>query len=103
MEIIFSDLDRYFGHYRRYNKSFFKKFAKENNLEIIKLKYFDSVGFLFSLFLKILRLDKIENFNSKNLKFYDNYLLKINFIYDIFFNNLFGKNIYFAAKKIIII
>ena len=59
-QYLYSEYDRSIGHYRRYKKSFFVNLAKKNKIKLVKILYFDSIGFAFLLLSKLI--------NTKNKK-----------------------------------
>ena len=95
-QIFYSNFDKSVGHFKRYNKNDFLEFSKKNNLKIIKLVYYDSIGFLF------LGLSKIFSLKQTNLKskiFLWNLLIPISKILDIITFNTFGKSLLCVFKK----
>ena len=50
-QILYSDMDEKVGHFRRYEKKFFKKDFQ--NLELLKVKHLDSIGLLLYYLNKI--------------------------------------------------
>tara|TARA_Y100000591_G_scaffold293840_1_gene282053 strand:+ start:263 stop:952 length:690 start_codon:yes stop_codon:yes gene_type:complete len=95
-QIFYSNFDKSVGHFKRYNKNDFLEFSKKNNLKIIKLVYYDSIGFLF------LGLSKIFSLKQTNLKskiFLWNLLIPISKILDILTFNTFGKSLLCVFKK----
>ena len=95
-QIFYSDFDKFVGHFKRYHKSDFLEFSKKNNLKIIKLVYYDSIGFLFLI------LNKIFSLKQSNLKikvFLWNILIPISKILDILTFNTFGKSLLCVLKK----
>tara|TARA_B100001287_G_C22629128_1_gene504138 strand:- start:545 stop:1234 length:690 start_codon:yes stop_codon:yes gene_type:complete len=95
-QIFYSDFDRLVGHFKRYNKNDFLQFSKKNDLEITKLVYYDSIGFLFLILNKIFSL-KQNNIKSK--VFLWNLLIPISKILDILTFNTFGKSLLCVFKK----
>ena len=95
-QIFYSDFDRLVGHFKRYNKNDFLEFSKKNDLEITKLVYYDSIGFLFLILNKIFSL-KQNNIKSK--VFLWNLLIPISKILDILTFNTFGKSLLCVFKK----
>ena len=88
---LYSKYDQEIGHYRRFNKKFFKEFSKKNKIKYKKLIYFDSIGYLFLLANKILKLE-----NKKNVSFGTkvwNSLIPISKILDKLLIHSFGKSI----------
>ena len=95
-QIFYSDFDKLVGHFKRYHKSDFLEFSKNNNLKIIKLVYYDSIGFLFLILNKIFSL-KQNNLKSK--VFLWNILMPISKILDNLTFNTFGKSLLCVLKK----
>ena len=96
-QLLFSDFDRAVGHYRRYEKKFFKEFAKSNNIKCVKNHYFDSLGFFIVLIGKILKL-KNNKTVSIGIKFW-NLLIIFSRINDTLIFNAFGKSLICVYKK----
>ena len=96
-QLLFSDFDRAVGHYRRYEKKFFKEFAKSNNIKCVKNHYFDSLGFFIVLIGKILKL-KNNKTVSIGIKFW-NLLIIFSRIIDTLIFNAFGKSLICVYKK----
>ena len=96
-QLLFSDFDRAVGHYRRYEKKFFKEFAKNNNIKCVKNHYFDSLGFFIVLIGKILKL-KNNKTVSIGIKFW-NLLIIFSRIIDTLIFNAFGKSLICVYKK----
>jgi 2-polyprenyl-3-methyl-5-hydroxy-6-metoxy-1,4-benzoquinol methylase len=95
-QIFYSDFDKFVGHFKRYHKSDFLEFSKKNNLKIIKLVYYDSIGFLFLILNKIFSL---KQSNLKSKVFLWNILIPISKILDILTFNTFGKSLLCVLKK----
>ena len=79
-----------------YHKNDFLEFSKKNNLKIIKLVYYDSIGFLFLILNKIFSL---KQSNLKSKVFLWNILIPISKILDILTFNTFGKSLLCVLKK----
>ena len=95
-QLFYSNFDKSVGHFKRYNKNDFLEFSKKNNLKIIKLVYYDSIGFLFLVLNKIFSLDQT---NLKGKVFLWNLLIPISKILDILTFNTFGKSLLCVFKK----
>ena len=94
---LFSDFDKDVGHYRRYYKKDFLNYAKNKNLKILSLKYFDSLGFF------ILSLSKFLNFKGRNnavigIKVW-NMLMPLSRLIDKLFFHQFGKSLICVIEK----
>ena len=100
-QILFSDLDRNVGHFRRYSKRRIIKITSDAGFEIDKMFYVDSVGFFCSFIIKILGWNTKYGIGSKNsLKFYDKLIFPISRFLDFLgFKYFCGKNIFVSLKK----
>lgn len=99
---LFSDLDRRVGHYRRYSKRDLLRLAGEAQLELITVRYVDSIGFLASLYLKYFgfRSGKLSAGGPRSLRFYDRYIFPISQRFDrISGGALIGKNLLLICRK----
>ena len=92
----YSDFDKSVGHHKRYNKNDFLKFSKISNLQIEKLIYYDSIGFLFLLLNKLFSL---KQSNLKNKIFLWNLLIPLSKILDFLLFNFIGKSLLCVFKK----
>ena len=96
-QFLYSSFDKEVGHFRRYTKKDFIKFALDNKVEIVDLKYFDTIGFLILVLNKLLKIK-----GDKNAKFgiaLWNFLIPISRILDKFFFHSFGKSMICVYKK----
>ena len=95
-QIFYSEFDKSVGHFKRYNRNDFRTISKKSGLEIEKMLYYDSIGFLFLLFNKIFSL------GSGNLKLKIglwNLLIPISKIIDLLTFHKFGKSLICVFKK----
>lgn len=100
-EILYSDMDKKVGHFRRYSIQDIKKKLKKAKFQIVYCCYLDSLGFFASFVMKIIGYDEKKGIGSpKSLKFYDKYIIPISFFLDrIGLKFFFGKNLILLAKK----
>ena len=96
-QFLFTNYDISVGHYRRYNKSFFKKFSKNNNINCVELKYFDCFGFFFILAAKLFRSNEKKTINLGT--FIWNMLIPVSKFFDKIIFNSFGKSAICVLKK----
>jgi ubiquinone/menaquinone biosynthesis C-methylase UbiE len=93
---LFSEFDLNVGHFKRYYKRDFQEYKNEN-IKIVDIKYFDSIGFFIlciSKFLKIKDNDK----TALGIKFW-NFLIPISKLIDkIIFYSL-GKSLICVYQK----
>ncbi len=101
LPILFSDLDRSVGHFRRYRKSELLRKVKLAGYEVDECYYNDCVGVLASLLLRILGYKNKAGLGSKkSLLLYDRYAYPISKILDrLIFKYLIGKNLYLFATN----
>ncbi|MDC3166483.1 class I SAM-dependent methyltransferase [Candidatus Marinimicrobia bacterium] len=100
-QILFSDLDRAVGHFRRYSKKRIIKITSEAGFKVDKIFYVDSVGFLCSFIIQILGWNTEFGIGSKNsLKLYDKLIFPVSrFLDSLGFKYILGKNIFVSLKK----
>jgi SAM-dependent methyltransferase len=99
--VLFSDLDRSVGHYRRYRKNELIDKVEGAGLTVVRCKYIDSLGFFASLVIKVLGWKSVGNIGSaSSLKLYDTLIFPISRLIDkITFGRLLGKNLLLIAEK----
>ena len=101
LQLLYSNLDKSLGHYRRYSKRDLETKVVNANFQIVKCHYNDSLGFFVGIFFKLLNY-KIDECSIKesSYKFYDTILYPISSILDLLgLKNCFGKNLFLFAKK----
>ena len=96
-QFLYSDFDKDIGHFRRYSKKDITNLCSNCNLEINKLKYYDSIGFFLSLLSKMTRSNYKKNFEKK-IKIWDS-LIPFSRILDKIFISYFGKSLLIVIKK----
>jgi len=95
---LYSNLDEAVGHYRRYEKSFFKTLNISNG-KIVKLNYLDTLGYFLYFFNKI--LFKKEVYPSKfKIFIWDKIITPFTILIDFILRYRFGKNLLCVIKKI---
>jgi hypothetical protein len=99
LPILFSDLDRKVGHFRRYKRKELIHKVISAGYEVQNCYFNDSVGVLASLVLKVVGYKNKLGLGSKgSLFFYDQYVYPISKILDqIFFKYVIGKNLFLFA------
>jgi SAM-dependent methyltransferase len=98
--LLFSDLDRHVGHFRRYSRKELKRKINEAGLEIQHIRFVDCLGFFASLLIKVLGFRKFGGIGTpRSLRFYDTFVFPLSQILDFLgFNRIIGKNIFLVAK-----
>jgi 2-polyprenyl-3-methyl-5-hydroxy-6-metoxy-1,4-benzoquinol methylase len=97
--ILFSSMDKFVGHHRRYNMKTLKSLFPSQKWEIVAVRYADSMGFFASLYLKIFG-KKDGRISSSLVSLYDSYLFPASLASDRIFHRWFGKNVWIIAKRI---
>ena len=96
-QFLYSDFDKDVGHIKRYTKKDIRSLVSNYNFEIIKLNYYDSIGFFLSFLSKMISSNYKKNFEEK-IKIW-NSLIPASRILDKIFINSFGKSLIVVAKK----
>jgi SAM-dependent methyltransferase len=94
---LYSDYDKSIGHFRRYEKKHFLKYAKKNKVKCEKIIYFDLIGYFFLILSKL-----INNKNKKNVGVATviwNILIPVSRILDKIINHSIGKSLLCVYKK----
>ncbi len=88
-QFLFSKFDVNVGHFRRYSKKSFIKLVQKTDLQIISIKYLDSIGILPSLIAKIFALQP----SQKSVLKWDKFIVPISVIIDKKIKFRLGKSI----------
>lgn len=96
-QYLYTEFDRQVGHCRRYNKTQLKA-IKPDSLEIVYLKYMDSVGMLASLSNKV--FIKSGNPTLGQVKFWDQLMVPVSRVIDPLIGRTIGKSILSVYKKV---
>jgi len=101
LPILFSDLDRKVGHFRRYTKKELIYKVKLAGFNVNDCYYNDSIGVLASIALKLIGFKTKAGLGSKkSLLLYDKYLYPVSQILDkIILKFLIGKNLFLFATN----
>lgn len=93
---LFSPFDKAIGHCRRYNKKMLRKIVPAD-LNLVSIKYYDSVGYFASLMNKTLLHQNYPT--QKQVNFWDSYLVPVSKITDKIIFHSFGKSIIAVWRK----
>jgi SAM-dependent methyltransferase len=96
-QFLYSPFDKMIGHYRRYNKQRLKQAIPES-LSIQKIIYLDCVGYFASLMNRWLLKQQLPT--SKQVLFWDKFLVPLSKIADMILGYRFGKSLLLIAKKL---
>lgn len=99
--VLFSDLDKSVGHYRRYQKKELIGKVLKNGLTVRECYYVDCIGFLAWLYVKYRGYNSEKHIdNDKKMRVYDSFIYPVSRFFDfIGFRYLFGKNIMLVASN----
>lgn len=97
-QILFSSMDVKVKHFRRYRKNDLAKKLTAANLEIIELRYADSLGFIASLAFKYIG-NNSGDLNITAVKIYDRIIFPLSKLLDNIVSPFFGKNLIAVAKR----
>jgi hypothetical protein len=95
--VLYSSMDKYVGHYRRYRKRTLVNCFVNAGLQIEKVKYVDSIGFFAALLYKWINSD--GKLNNRSVVFFDRFLFPLSRLCDFFCSCFFGKNVYVVGIK----
>ena len=95
-QLFYNQFDKSVGHYKRYNKKDFLIMEKKTNLKIKELIYYDSIGLVFLILNKML---KLKEGSLKSKVYLWNILIPLSrFIDKLTFNKL-GKSLFCVFTK----
>lgn len=96
-QCLYSGFDKKVGHYRRYKKNQLALLFPD--LEVLELRYFDTLGFLAAWVFKLISGDKDGTVSTKAIWIFDRVIFPLNKIFDPLFSPWIGKNVLFVARK----
>tara|TARA_B110000027_G_scaffold21144_1_gene22499 strand:- start:2095 stop:2790 length:696 start_codon:yes stop_codon:yes gene_type:complete len=94
---LYSKFDKDVGHHKRYQKKDMRIIFKNIKYKKLDLRYYDSIGYILSLFSKLTFSNYKKKFNQK-IKIWDS-LIPLSKIIDFLTFNLFGKSLLIVIKK----
>jgi SAM-dependent methyltransferase len=95
--ILFSAMDRYVGHHRRYRRPALEQLVRSADLRVLRSEYVDSVGFAASLVYRLLRRD--GTVTSHSVQLYDRFAFPVSRVLDRATRRLVGKNLLVVAAR----
>ena len=99
-QFLYSEVDRKLGHFRRYSKDELIYKVRESGLHVINCQYVDSLGFIASLIVKLLKLGTEVTNSSWILFLYDKIVFPLSRVIDTLgAKRLIGKNLLLVARK----
>lgn len=97
--MLYSDMDKKIGHFRRYRKAELVNKMKEAGFKIDSAQYIDFIGFFGGLYYKHF-ISKDGSIDSKATRFYYKYIFPVSRVLDKLGGRyLLGKNLLVIASK----
>lgn len=96
--ILYSNMDRKVGHFRRYRRGPLQKMIEGAGFTEIRARYVDGLGFFASLAYRLTD-NGTGAINIRMLKIYDRFLFPLSRLLDPALNLFMGKNIILTATK----
>ena len=98
MKLLWSPMDDYVEHHRRYTRRTLREAISSAGLKPIKIEYVDSCGALLTLLYKVInkftgQANKYKRPSIVTLNIYDKLIYPLNHFTDILFGHKFGKNL----------
>jgi hypothetical protein len=100
LQQLYGELDRLAGHYRRYDKPMMLKACAGAPIEILELRYFNSIGGLawwVNRFAKHRSLD--AGAVNAQIRIFDKYILPISRMVDPLTRGFFGQSLICVARR----
>ena len=99
--ILFGQLDKAAGHYRRYTKKDIIHKLNKTHFDVVRCEYAESIGFFVMLAIKLFGYKNTFNLGSqKSMRIYDQFIYPLNYFLDkLGLKYCFGKNLLVVAKK----
>ncbi|GIL39522.1 hypothetical protein TMPK1_17590 [Rhodospirillales bacterium TMPK1] len=96
--VLYSEMDRRIGHFRRYKRTPLVALLRQAGFRIERDTYVDSLGFFASLGLRF--FDRSGGvLNPKTVRLYDRIGFPLSRLMDVFVGPFFGKNVLIRAVK----
>ena len=97
-EVLFSQMDRHVGHFRRYRRPMLVSLLKEAGFNVGSARYVDSLGFLATLVYRLVG-DRSGSVSSGQVALYDSIVFPVSRVIDFIVAGSFGKNLAVVATK----
>jgi len=96
--ILYSQMDRHVGHFRRYRRKPLRKLLQTVGFEVSTAYYVDSLGFLATLVYKLVG-DRSGAVSPGSVSLYDAVVFPLSRVIDFLGAGSFGKNLAIVATK----
>jgi len=95
--LLFSEMDRRVGHFRRYRARTLRGQAEAAGFRVVECRYVDSLGFLAAFVYRMLGRD--GNLNERSISLYDRFVFPASRILDRAVSKWWGKNLLLVATR----
>jgi len=101
LQMLYNDLDRLAGHYRRYNLSQIGEILRLRSVEVVRLSYFNPIGG-FGWWLNSLKSHNSLNSNLMNnqIRAFERYVLPFSKMLDPLSRKFFGQSVIGIGRRI---
>jgi len=96
---LYTKFDQEVGHIKRYNVKDFYEISEKLKLDILKINYYDSIGFLLLLLNKLLFKKTLNKNKIKYATIIWNKLIYLSRYIDKLIMNMFGKSLFCVLRK----
>lgn len=94
-----TSLDNEVGHVRRFTRQILASTLDQAGFEVVSLRYFDSLGFLAALTVRLLEKFGLFEYSDGSVGLYDRRIFPISRIGDRILGNVLGKNLLAVTRK----
>ena len=95
---LFSDFDRQLNHFRRYDRHSLRRLFDNQGVDVLQLRYFDTIGYFVALLFKLLNCNG-RRVNQQSIKLFDRFIFPFNKLLDPVCSRLLGKNLFIVVDK----
>jgi SAM-dependent methyltransferase len=98
-EILWTSLDDEVEHVRRFTRRTLADALARAGFELKSLRYFDSLGFIAALAVRLLESFGLFRYSVGSISFYDKTLFPFTRLSDRFLSDVMGKNLIAVSRK----
>jgi putative flippase GtrA/SAM-dependent methyltransferase len=98
-DILWTSLDDEVGHVQRFTRRTLVGVLAQAGFELESLRYFDSIGFVAALAVRLLEKLRLFRYSRGSVGFYDKAIFPFSQLGDHFLSNVVGKNLIAVTRK----
>jgi SAM-dependent methyltransferase len=99
LDILWTSLDDEVQHVQRFTRQTLGGALKQAGFELASLRYFDSLGFIAALAVRLLEKFGLFKYSPKSVGFYDKMIFPLSQLGDQFLFHVVGKNLIAVSRK----